>query len=122
VPYTSVQCPRCGAIFPIPLVPSTTRQFNCQVCGSLLECTIDYNGRIRVSCTSFEEKIMKEVMEKAIKNIDEFKRIGGMIFCPYCGFDITSEKIRREIKESIAIAYTICSKCGRQVEWASIQI
>ncbi|MGQ9515409.1 MAG: hypothetical protein ACUVTL_10265 [Thermoproteota archaeon] len=122
VPYTPVQCPRCGTIFPVPLLPSTTRQYGCPVCGSLIECTIDYDGSIKISCTSFEERAAKEAVERAVRNIEEFKKIGGTIFCPNCGFDITSEKILHETKDTVVRAYTVCKRCGRQIEWASVQI
>lgn len=109
-------------MIPIPLIPNTTRHFGCPVCGSLLECAVDHNGRIRVSSTTLEERAAKEAVERAVRNIEEFKKIGGAIFCPHCGFDVSSEKIQHERNESVVRAYTVCARCGRQIEWASVQI
>ncbi|MBO3803618.1 MAG: hypothetical protein JTT11_07090 [Candidatus Brockarchaeota archaeon] len=122
MPYATIRCPRCGTAFPIPLAPSTTRHFGCPVCGSLIECAVSYDGRVKVSSTTFEERAAKEAVERAVRNVEEFKKIGGAIFCPNCGFDVSSEKIRHEKDGSVVMAYTVCARCGRKIEWASVQI
>jgi len=120
VPFITIQCPRCGTELPVPLIPNSVRRFGCPACGAIIECSIDERGRARVSFTTLEAAAAKEVIEEARRSIEGFKRISGAVFCPSCGADVSKAEIRQRIERMAAMAYTLCPKCGREIEWASV--
>ena len=122
VPFIPIQCPRCGTELPVPLIPNSTRRFGCPACGAIIECSIDGRGRARASFTTLEGAATKEAVEEARRSIEGLKRIGGAIFCPSCGADASSAEIRQRLEGAAARAYTLCPKCGREIEWASVPL
>jgi len=122
VPFINIQCPRCGTELPIPLIPNSTRRFGCPACGAVIECSIDQRGRARVSFTTLEAAATREAIEEARRSIEGFKGIGGAVFCPSCGADVSAAEIQQRIEGMAARAYTSCPKCRREIEWASVPL
>jgi len=122
VPFANIDCPRCGAVLTIPLMPNSTRRLGCPMCGALIECSVDRQGRIGVSSTTMERVATDRVMEEARRSIEGFKGISGSIFCPGCGADVSSAEINKKTDERSIKAYTLCPKCGREIEWASVPL
>lgn len=122
VPFANIQCPRCRAELTIPIIPDSTRRFGCPMCGAIIECSIDQRGRVKVSFTTIEVAATEEAIEEARQSIEEFKRISGAMFCPKCGADISSAEIQHKVEGTVVKAYTLCSKCGREIEWALVPL
>ena len=104
------------------MIPNSVRRFGCPACGAVIECSIDERGRARVSFTTLEKAATDAAIEEARKSIEGFKRISGAVFCPSCGADVSTAELRQRIDGVAARAYTLCPKCGREIEWAMIPL